>query len=104
MNINTSIQSLDPKASIPFLSKIINYTPSQSKQLHLNTDIIHEIPNFLLDCECNEIINKCNSTTNGFTSLDYCEASRIISFDQNENLIKTIKLRLAGNGFLDICA
>jgi hypothetical protein len=96
----TKLENLDPKISINFLNNIGDDIDSNAMQIKINpNNVIWQIDDFLLEDECNQIIS--SSELNHFTKLEYRDVERLLCFDKNENLIKTIEKRLNGDSLLD---
>jgi prolyl 4-hydroxylase len=102
IQLENNIETLDPKSSLCFLDNIndshVAQTPTEVK-LSSETNGIWKIENFLSDSECDEIISKCEE--NGFQDISYRSSKRLIGFDNNANLMNTIKSRLDNNLFND---
>ena len=102
-----SLNSIDKKVNINFLNNKNKLDKKINDNIHSigNQRIIWELNNFLNDNECDEIIK--NSEETGFESLEnqydknFRDSKRILSFDNNGNLIKTIEERLLENNFIE---
>jgi prolyl 4-hydroxylase len=98
--LENNIENLDAKTSLCFLDNIntahISSKPKEVSSLY-DSNVIWKIKHFLSDEECDEIILKCDEK--GFEDLSYRSSKRLIGFDENTNLIQTIKSRLNENLF-----
>jgi Sec-independent protein translocase protein TatA len=89
-----SLENLDPKTSLTFLNKVIEIDDEDinANPIKVGNNIIWQVDNFLTKKECDKIIQVCEHEK--FDKLNYRDAQRIICFDTNECLVKTIEKRL----------
>jgi hypothetical protein len=94
-----NVQSIDPKTCINFEFDTQRSNPNFKISQHkLANHNIWTIDNFLYPDECDQIIQKGEEAE--FEFLEYRNLHRVLCFDQDESLIKTIQNRLEESDFL----
>lgn len=101
-----SLETLDPKKTVTFLKNKLPYDESLAIPHKLGKyDIVWTIEDFLSEEECDKLIEVCEET--GFDTIDhlyekeYRDSVRLLAFDENGLLVKTIEERLKNDYFLD---
>lgn len=96
LTVEKSLATIEEKVSINLLDKLRD-TEIVTNKIQVGKHNIYVIENFLINKECNKIINA--SITSGFKNMatydsDYRDSDRIIAFDKNGLLVSTINDRL----------
>ena len=104
-NISNSLENIDPKRTIKFFDEEREYAESFAISYKLGRDnIIWTIEDYLTEEECDILIGMCEY--NGFDSIDhiydteYRDSERILAFDENGCLVKTLENRLNNDLFI----
>lgn len=107
-NIQKSLETLDVKDSISFFDNpnlCINEDSYAIPHKLGKNNLIWTIENFLIPEECDTIVKKCEdhkfSSIEHLYDKEYRDSQRILSFDKNEFLLKTLEYRLNSDHFID---
>lgn len=92
VTVHTSIETLDPKKLVLFLEKFKTHKHGDVNFQYIVNAPIWTIDNFLTSDECDEIIK--NAERAKFDDINYDNRQRLLSFDKNGILLKTIQTRI----------
>lgn len=98
LQIDKSLATFEEKVSIDLITKKYKKQKYPSlEKIPLNNHIIWKIDHFLVDEECDEMIQSCETV--GFKKLEnydthYRDSERLLVFDNNQQLMNTINKRL----------